>query len=110
MKPAEDRLAPELRALAVRQPRIPVVANVDAEPKRDAAAAIDALIRQVSCPVRWEEVVKRLASEGVRAYVEVGPGTVLTGLIKKIDRGARLASIEDESGLEAVAALHADTL
>ncbi len=110
MKPAEERLAPELGALAVQAPRIPVVANVDAEPKRDAAAAIDALIRQVSSPVRWEDVVKRLASEGVRAYVEVGPGTVLTGLVKKIDRGARLASIEDESGLEAVAALHADTL
>ena len=110
MKPAEDRLAPELRALTVQPPRIPVVANVDAEPKRDAGAAIDALIRQVSSPVRWEEVVKRLASEGVRAYVEVGPGTVLTGLVKKIDRGARLASIEDESGLEAVAALRAETL
>lgn len=110
MKPAEERLAPELRALGVQAPRVPVVANVDAQPKRDAAASVDALIRQVSSPVRWEEVVKRLASEGVTAYVEVGPGTVLTGLVKKIDRGARLASIEDESGLEAVAALRADTL
>jgi [acyl-carrier-protein] S-malonyltransferase len=62
-------------------------------------------------PVRGEEVVvKRLASEGVTAYVEVGPGTVLTGLVRKIDRGARLASIEDESGLEAIAALRAGTL
>lgn len=110
MKPAEERLAPELRALHVQAPRVPVVANVDAEPKRDAAASIDALIRQVSSPVRWEDVVKRLASEGVTAYVEVGPGSVLTGLVKKIDRGARLASIEDESGLEAVAALRAGTL
>lgn len=110
MKPAEERLAPELRALPVQAPQVPVVANVDGEPKRDAAGSIEALIRQVSSPVRWEEVVKRLASEGVTAYVEVGPGTVLTGLVKKIDRGARLASIEDESGLEAVAALRADTL
>lgn len=110
MKPAEERLAPELRALRARAPRVPVVANVDAEPKRDAQASVDALVRQVSSPVRWEDVVKRLASEGVTAYVEVGPGTVLTGLVKKIDRGARLASIEDESGLEAVAALRADTL
>jgi [acyl-carrier-protein] S-malonyltransferase len=105
MKPAEDRLAPELRALPTREPRVPVVANVDAQPKRDAAAAIDALIRQVSSPVRWEDVVRRLASEGVTAYVEVGPGTVLTGLVKKIDRGARLAAVEDESGLAAVAEL-----
>jgi [acyl-carrier-protein] S-malonyltransferase len=110
MKPAEERLAPELRALATGDPRVPVVANVDGEPRRDAASSIDALIRQVSSPVRWEDVVRRLASEGVRAYVEVGPGTVLSGLVKKIDRGARVASVEDESGLAAVAALHAEIL
>jgi [acyl-carrier-protein] S-malonyltransferase len=88
MKPAEDRLAPELRALDVRNPRVPVVANVDAEPKRDAAAAIEALVRQVSAPVRWDAVVRRLASEGVTTYVEVGPGRVLSGLVKKIHTDA----------------------
>lgn len=88
LKPAEDRLEPELRSLAVQNPRVPVIANVDGEPKRDAAAAIDALVRQVSAPVRWEEVVRRLASEGVTNYVEVGPGTVLSGLIKKIHKEA----------------------
>jgi [acyl-carrier-protein] S-malonyltransferase len=90
MKPAEDRLAPELRALAAATPRIPVVANVDAEPKRDAPGAIDALVRQVSSPVLWEAVVRRLASEGVTTYVEVGPGRVLSGLIKKIHKDARV--------------------
>ena len=65
MKPAEARLAPELRGAASHDPRVPVVANVDAEPKRTAADAIEALIRQVSSPVRWENVVQRLASEGV---------------------------------------------
>lgn len=110
MKPAEERLAPELRALAAADPRVPVVANVDAEPKRDAASAIEALVRQVSAPVRWEAVVRRLASEGVRAYVEVGPGTVLSGLVKKIDRGARLAAVEDEAGLADVDALRAELL
>jgi [acyl-carrier-protein] S-malonyltransferase len=84
MKPAEDRLAPELRALPTRDPQVPVVANVDAEPKRDAPSAVEALVRQVSAPVRWEAVVRRLASEGVTTYVEVGPGTVLSGLVKKI--------------------------
>jgi [acyl-carrier-protein] S-malonyltransferase len=84
MKPAEDRLASELRTLPVRDPRVPVVANVDAAPKHDGAAAIEALVRQVSAPVRWDAVVRRLASEGVTTYVEVGPGTVLSGLIKKI--------------------------
>jgi [acyl-carrier-protein] S-malonyltransferase len=105
MKPAEDRLAPELRALQVQNPRIPVIANVDAEPKRDARAAIDALVRQVSLPVRWEAVVRRLASEGVSAYVEVGPGTVLTRLVRKIHREAATASIEDPAGLDAVKAV-----
>ena len=89
MKPAEDRLAPELRALTVQAPRRPVVANIDAEPKRDGAAAVEALVRQVSGAVQWEAVVRRLASEGVRTYVEVGPGTVLAGLVRKIDRDAR---------------------
>ena len=107
MKPAEDRLEPVLRGLTVSDPRIPVVANVDAEPKRDAASAIDALVRQVSSPVRWEDVVRRLASEGVRKYVEVGPGTVLCGLGRKIDREAAFANLEDPAGLEKVAALFA---
>ena len=105
MKPAEERLAPELRALATWDPKIPVVANVDAEPKRDARAAIDALIRQVSSPVRWEDVVKRLVAEGATTFVELGPGSVLAGLIKKIDRGANVMSIEDEQGLEALTRL-----
>jgi [acyl-carrier-protein] S-malonyltransferase len=105
MKPAEDRLAPELRALSARDPRIPVVANVDAEPKMTAAAGVDALVTQVSAPVRWQGVVRRLASMGVRAYVEVGPGTVLSGLIRKIDRAARVANLESPEDLEAVETL-----
>ena len=68
MKPAEERLAPELRALKTNTPRVPIVANVDAEPKRAAGEAIEALVRQVSAPVRWEAVVARLASEGVTTY------------------------------------------
>jgi [acyl-carrier-protein] S-malonyltransferase len=105
MKPAEDRLAPELRAARASDPGIPVVANVDAEPKRTAQAAIDALIRQVSSPVRWEDVVKRLASEGVTRYVEVGPGKVLTGLVKKIVPGATLLNVEGPDDLPAIEAL-----
>jgi [acyl-carrier-protein] S-malonyltransferase len=105
MQSAEARLAPDLRALTVADPSVPVVANVDAEVKRTAAEGIEALVRQVSAPVRWEDVMRRLASEGVRKYVEVGPGTVLTGLGRKILRDAAFANIEDPSGLDAVAAL-----
>ena len=105
MKPAEERLAPELRALRVADPRVPVVANVDAEPKRRGADAVEALVRQVSAPVRWEEVVRRLASEGVRAYVEVGPGTVLSGLVRKIHRDAAVVGFEHPDGLAAVESL-----
>jgi [acyl-carrier-protein] S-malonyltransferase len=101
MKPAEERLAPELRALAARNPSYPVAANVDAQLKRTAADAVDALIRQVSSPVRWEDVVRRLVSEGANIFLELGPGNVLAGLIKKIDRSVAVFSVEDESGLEA---------
>jgi [acyl-carrier-protein] S-malonyltransferase len=105
MKPAEERLAPELRALAVQEPRIPIVTNVDAQPKRTAREGIAALIAQVSAPVRWEAVVRCLASEGVTTYVEVGPGTVLSGLIKKIHRDASIANFGAPDDLAAVEAL-----
>ncbi len=106
MKPAEDRLAPELRALPQHDPRVPIVANVDATPKRTAADAVDALVAQIASPVRWEAVVQRLASEGVTTYVEVGPGTVLSGLVRKIHRDASVVSFggpEDLAAVEAAA-------
>ncbi len=109
MRPAEERLAPELRALAVRNPRIPVVANVDALPKLDAASAIEALVRQVSSAVRWEDSIKRLASNGVTTYVEVGPGSVLSGLIRKIQHHANVAAVGAPEDLESVRSLFAVT-
>ena len=105
MKPAEERLAPEMRALRVHNPRVPVVANVDASPKGDGAAAIDALIRQISSAVRWEESVRRLASEGVTAYVDVGPGTVLSGLIRKIHKEAHVAAVAEPGDIGVARAL-----
>ena len=100
MKPAEDRLAPELRSLVVADPSAPVVANVDAEPKRTGREAIEALIRQVSAPVRWEAVVRRLMADGVTTFIEVGPGGVLSGLIRKIDRTVGATCIHDPASLE----------
>jgi len=109
MKPAEDRLAPELRAMQTHTPRVPIVADVDAQPKRDSVSAIDALIAQVSSPVRWEAVVQRLASEGVTTYVEVGPGTVLSGLVKRIHRDATIVNFGSPEDLAAIEGLHRPT-
>ena len=74
-------------------------------PKSRAADAIDALVAQVSAPVRWEDVVRRLASEGVTTYVEVGPGTVLSGLVRKIHREATVLGFGAPDDLGAVEAL-----
>ena len=99
MRPAKERLARDLHDLVVSDPVVPVVANLDAEPKRDGEASIAALIGQVTAPVRWEHVVRRLQSEGVDTYVELGSGSVLSGLIRKIDAGARVLTVEDPAGL-----------
>ena len=104
MKPAEIRLAPELRALAVHEPRVPIVANVDAEPKRVARDAIEALVAQIVSPVRWEAVVGRLAKEGVTTYVEVGPGTVLSGMVRRIHREATVLNVGSPDDLNAIEA------
>jgi [acyl-carrier-protein] S-malonyltransferase len=106
MKPAGDRLQPELRAVRSRNPRVPVVANVDARPRTTAASAIDALIAQVASPVRWEDTVTFLASAGVTTYVEVGPGTVLSGLVRKIRKDAEVFNIQAPEDLGALP-LHA---
>ncbi len=103
MVPAQQRLEPELRALPGGEPRIPIVANVDALTKSDRHSAIDALVAQVSAPVQWQAVVERLAASGVRTFVEVGPGRVLGGLVSKILQGVKVWSVgtpEDVRALE----------
>lgn len=107
MKPAEVRLAPELRALTVSDPRVPVVANIDALPKTTGAAAIEALIQQVSGPVRWEDVMRRLMADGATTFVEVGPGSVLSGLGRKLSKESRYVNIDAPDHLAAVQAVFA---
>ncbi len=108
MQEAQDRLAPELVALAFADPEPPLVNNVDAEVVRDGAACRAGLVRQVSGTVRWQEAVERLVREGVTTFVEVGPGHVLGGLVKKIAKETRVLHVNDPGSLEAtVAALHA---
>jgi [acyl-carrier-protein] S-malonyltransferase len=104
MKPAQERLARDLDGITFSAPKVPLVNNVDATVVRAAEVCRDGLVRQVSGTVRWQESVERLVKEGVDTFVEVGPGTVLSGLIKKIDRGVRVLSVEDPASLETTAA------
>lgn len=104
MKPAEDRLEPELRGLVVRDPSVPVVANIDATPKRTGKESVEALISQVSLPVLWEASVRTLIDKGVTTFLEVGPGRVLTGLIKKTDRSVSVLNVEDPDSFGSVEA------
>jgi [acyl-carrier-protein] S-malonyltransferase len=100
MAPAAERLARELAPIVVRDPRLPIVRNVDAGVTRAAAEVKPALLRQVASPVRWTDCVGRLAEEGATAFVEVGPGHVLTALLKRIRDGARGYAVEDPAGLD----------
>ena len=106
MAPAAERLAIELEKVPVSDPAFPIVRNADAGITREAADVKPFLLRQVASPVRWTECVQRLAAEGATAFVELGPGRVLTGLVRRILDGARGHSVEDLSGLDkALAAL-----
>jgi len=100
LKPAEERLGPELDACVFADPQIPVVTNVDAQPAMTAAAARDALKRQVSRPVRWQESVQWMLGEGVNTFVELGPGKILSGLVRAADKSALTFNVEDEKSLE----------
>jgi [acyl-carrier-protein] S-malonyltransferase len=106
MKPAQDRLQADLARLAFTDPGPPVVNNVDAAVVTSGEACREALVRQVSGAVRWQESVERMVGLGVTTFVEIGPRSVLGGLIRKISKEARLLNVEDAASLEkAVAAL-----
>ncbi len=100
MAPAAERLADELADVAVADPRLPVVRNADGGVTRTAAEVKPFLLRQVASPVRWADCMHRLADEGATAFVEVGPGRVLSGLVKRIVEGATGWSVEDPAGLD----------
>jgi [acyl-carrier-protein] S-malonyltransferase len=104
MRPAQERLAPDLAALAFADPKPPLVNNVDAEVVRDGAACRAGLVRQVSGSVRWQATVERLVREGVTSFVEVGPGSVLSGLVRKIAKGVRVLSVDAPDSLETTVA------
>lgn len=101
MKPAEQRLQPVLEEANIRDLSMSLVSNVDASPIGTAHAVRNALLRQVASPVRWVESIQKMISMGVRRFVEVGPGNVLTGLIKRIDSSVELINVSDAASIEA---------
>jgi [acyl-carrier-protein] S-malonyltransferase len=101
MRPAQERMAADLAALAFRDLQVPLANNVDARVVRSAADVREGLVRQVSGAVRWQESVELLVREGVTTFVEIGPGAVLSGLVRKIHREARVLNVEDQVSLDA---------
>lgn len=99
MRPAQQRLEVDLRQTTFRDPRCPLVNNADADVISKGDEARDALIRQVCLPVRWEESVRVLLELGVTIFIKVGPGKVLTGLLRQIDRSVHCLNVEDEKSL-----------
>ena len=101
MKPAQDRLAADLEQLTLGEAKFPVVTNVDAAMTTDPLMLRDSLIRQVSSPVRWFESMRSLVDQGVQTFVEVGPGKVLSGLMRQISRDVNSFNVEDAASLQA---------
>lgn len=104
MQPARDRLEPELRSIAFVDPAVPLYNNVDAAPVATGGACLDGLLRQVAGAVRWQELVEAMVRDGFDTFVEVGPGTVLGGLVKKIAREVRVLNVDDAASLDKTAA------
>jgi [acyl-carrier-protein] S-malonyltransferase len=102
MQPAQDRLAELLRSLTFSAPTVPVAVNVDAALVTDPGKLREALIRQVTGAVRWVDSIRLLIAQNPAFFVEVGPGKVLGGLMRQIDRGQSCVNIEDEASLERV--------
>ena len=101
MMPAQQRLEPDLRSAAFSPLRFPLVTNVDAGIITSGEEAREALIRQVTSPVRWLDSIREMIENGVTIFVEVGPGKVLAGLLRQIDRAVRCLSVEDAASLQA---------
>lgn len=105
MRPAAERLAPELAAVEQGAFRFRVVANVTAAPYAEGEPAAETLVRQITAPVRWEESVRAMRKLGATAFLEVGPGKVLSGLVRRIEKDVPGAAFCGRADLEAVAAL-----
>jgi len=101
MSPVQPRLAQELSGVQWKKPSAPIIANATAEPNTDPARIVELLLTQVTAPVRWVETVQRMALAGVDTLIEFGPGKVLAGLTRRIDKNLKTYSIEDADGMKA---------
>jgi [acyl-carrier-protein] S-malonyltransferase len=104
MQPAAERLADVLAAVPMRSASVPIVANVTARPVQDAEDIRRLLVKQVVSPVLWEDSVVWMIGQGVDTFIEIGSGTVLAGLIKKVDKQARVFSINSAEAIRSFAA------
>jgi [acyl-carrier-protein] S-malonyltransferase len=100
MVPAAERLQEVLKEVAVGPMKHPVVSNVEASPNQDPERVRPLLVSQVSAPVRWDESVSTMAKLGVERFIEIGPGKVLSGLIKRIAKGAVIQNVQDAAGIK----------
>jgi [acyl-carrier-protein] S-malonyltransferase len=100
MQPAQDRLAADLHALNFSAPEIPVMCNFEAALVCDAAKSRETLIRQVTGTVQWEDSMHALIAQGATQFLEAGPGAVLTGLLRQIDKGQSCVNVENEATLQ----------
>jgi [acyl-carrier-protein] S-malonyltransferase len=100
MRPAQERLAEVLNKIEVQDPRFPIVSNVTADVTKRGGRERDLLIEQVTAPVRWVESMRRMIDDGASTFVEVGPGKVLSGLLRQMDRALKCVNVEDSTSLE----------
>ena len=103
MVPAGERLADVLADITVNEMALPVVTNVEAAPNQDSSCVCDLLVRQVSAPVRWQETIACMVNLGADRYIEIGPGKVLSGLVKRMAKGSTIQNVQNVADISALA-------
>lgn len=102
MVPAGERLREVLESIQISEMKFPVVTNVEAAPNKDCTRIKELLVNQVSAPVRWDESVRRMVQDGVVSFTEIGPGKVLSGLVKRINKEVQCYNVEDVQGVSSL--------
>lgn len=103
MVPAGDRLARVLEAVEVGEMSLPVISNVEATPNQEVSRVRELLVKQVSAPVRWQETIAEMVGLGVDRYIEIGPGKVLSGLVKRMAKGSTIQNVQNVADISALA-------